>query len=298
MKVLRFAALLLTLALFFSRVTNAQVEEDFQPKSIDRLFLTPCGKVLPSMEVNLTLGGAYGTMNRGEYLGIAAVGLGNVAELEISTWRLVSNFLSGTLALGTTSLKISLLKETDNTPGMALTFRSNPSWAKMETSGQDLSSEISAEVTKVSFETHFAGLYLTVSKQLFTGTAFNAGLSLTDMRTRSGSAIMITAPMFNEFPDQQVNLLGGYIGFSRLVNSRTTVMGELSTIPRFSYDPEINDLSIDQVALIIAGFRFYFSPNLSTDAGVKYRTDYAGIADAEISVGLNAGFNLQDLLRK
>jgi len=286
------------MALVCCGVSLAEDESDFQPKPIDRLFLTPCGKVLPSMDVNLTLGGAYGTMNRGEYLGIAAVGLGNVAELEISTWRLVSNFLRGTMALGTSSLKISIIRETQQMPSVALAFRSNPSWAKMETSGRDLTSAVSATVSEVSFETHFASLYLAVTKQIFSGTSINAGVSLTDMRTRAGQAILTTTPQFNTFPNHQENLPGGFFGFTRQVNPRTMVMGEVSTIPRYSYNPVNNNLSIDQVASVIAGFRFYFSPHFSTDAGVKYRTDYAGIADAEISVGLNVGFNVQDLMKK
>lgn len=287
--------------LSFIIAASAQEPGKFSPKPIDRLFLTPSGEVLPSMNVNFALGGSYGTMNKGEYLGIAAVGLGNVAELEISTWRLVSNLFNGTTALGTTTLKIALMKESKGLPrpGATLTFRSTPSWALVEYDMNELTSEVRETVRSLKFETHLASLFLTVSKKLWDDLSLNAGISLTDSRTRSGIADLVNQPSLPQvIPDLQENLIGGFIGFQRQVNPRTILMFEVSSVPRFTYRSFDNRLELDQVALLIGGFRFYFNQWMSTDAGVKYRTDYIGIADAEISVGMNLGFNIQELLKR
>jgi hypothetical protein len=280
-------------------VSLSIAQENFNAQPLARLFLIPNAKVLPSMQVNLTLGGTYGTMNKGEYLGIAGVGLGNVAELEVSTWRLVSNLFNGTTALGTTSLKVQLLKamEGTNLPDVNMTFRSNPSWADIEYSGGDLSGDVAQEVSEIRFQMHLASLFLAFSEKLFKDVTMHAGVSLTDVRTRSGSALYWDQASYTEIPNTQKNLVSGFIGFERQVNPKTILMVEASGNPRFNFNTETGKIEIDQVALVIAGVRFYFTERISTDAGVKYRTDYAGIADAEISVGLNFGFNLQEFFK-
>jgi len=289
--------IIITSMVFLMIAVQAIAAEPFEAKPLARLFMTPNGRVLESMEVSLTLGGAFGAMNKGEYLGIASIGLGDVAELEVSTWRLVSNLFKGTTALGTTSLKVVVFRSGEESmlPDATLTFRSNPSWASIKVSGDDLSSDIIDQVDDVNFEMHMASLYLTVSKYLFADITLHAGVSLMDVRTRSGSALLVDTPASSDIPDLQENIVSGFVGFERQVNPRTILMGEISSVPRFNYRPQRNMLEVDQVALIIAGFRFYFTERISTDAGVKYRTDYDGIADAEISVGLNVGFNLKQV---
>lgn len=279
---------------------HAAAQESFEAQPLERLFSVPSGRVLKTMEVALTLGGAYGSMNKGEYLGIASVGLGSVAELEVSTWRVVSNIFTGTTALGTTAIKVAVLTEGSNPvfPSVTVAFRLNPSWASLEFSGSDLSEEIRDDVDEVKFETHTASLYVNVSKELTKSISLHGGLFLTDVRTRSGSAILAGGLSSGPIPDMNEDHIGGFIGFVRQVNPRTFVMGEACSIPRYKYIPSNNQLEVDQVALIIAGFRFYFAKRISTDAGVKYRTDYEGIADAEISVGLNVGFNVQEVFTR
>ena len=295
MSSLKGITIVLTVIISLIITVEAIADEPFRAKPLARLFLTPNGRVLESMEVSLTLGGAFGAMNKGEYLGIASIGLGDVAELEVSTWRLVSNLFKGTTALGTTSLKVVAFRAGEESllPDATITFRSNPSWASIEVSGDDLASDIGEEVDGVDFEMHMASLYLTISKHLFERVTLHAGVSLMDVRTRSGKALM--SNIFFNIPDLQENIVSGFVGFERQVNPRTILMSEVSSVPRFNYRPLGNKLEVDQVALIIAGFRFYFTERISTDAGVKYRTDYDGIADAEISVGLNVGFNLKQV---
>ena len=298
MSSLKGITIVLTVIISLIITVEAIADEPFRAKPLARLFLTPNGRVLESMEVSLTLGGAFGAMNKGEYLGIASIGLGDVAELEVSTWRLVSNLFKGTTALGTTSLKVVVFRagEESMLPDATLTFRSNPSWASIEVSGDELSSDIIDQVDEVNFEMHMASLYFTVSKYLFADITLHAGVSLMDVRTRSGSALLVDTLMNGDILDLQENIVSGFVGFERQVNPHTILMGEISSVPRFNYrPPPLNTLEVDQVALIIAGFRFYFTERISTDAGVKYRTDYDGIADAEINVGLNVGFNLKQV---
>jgi len=295
---MRFQKVILIAALVvFTVIPAVMAGDETSPQQLARLFTVPKGRVLESMDVSLTLGGAFGSMNKGEYLGIASVGLGNVAELEISTFRLVSNLFKGTTALGTTALSVAVLNGTEDNylPDVAITFRANPSWALFEARHDDIVDDLSAQVDEVSYEMHMAALYVTFSKQLMAGITLHGGVSLTDVRTRNGEAFLSGSPSITVIPDLQENLYSGFIGIERNVNDQTILIAEVSGVPRFNYKPVQNTLKADQVAAIIAGFRFYFTPKVSTDAGVKYRSDYAGIADAEISVGLNVGFSLASI---
>jgi len=273
--------------------------EDFQAQSLARLFTVPQGRVLESMEVLLSLGGAYGSMNKGEYLGRASVGLGDFAELEISTWRLVSNLVNGSTALGTTALTVGLIRQQPGTalPDLALSFRLNPSWKDVEVSGSDLADEIEDEVDEVKFQAHFASLYMNLSKNITAELKLHGGIFLTDMRTRSGSAL-VTGGGLVTIPDERQDLIGGFGGIEHQLNPRTYLIAEISSVPRFNYAPSSSTLAIDQVAMFIGGVRFFFDRRISMDAGVKYRSDYGGIADSEIAVGLNIGFNVADAFHK
>lgn len=267
-------------------------QESVQITPLSRLFTVPTGGVLGSYEVNLTLGGAYGSMNKGEYLGVASVGLGNVAEVEISTLHLVSNLFQSSTAMGTTALKIGLLHE-NHDPGLAdiaVIFRLNPSWSKVNSNDRDLLPEIQSQVSAIHFEMHIASLYAAMSKTFGDGFRVHGGVYLMDLRTREGIANYVT-----EFPDMRKNLVSGFIGIERQVNPRTIIMAEVSGVPRYNYYPSTNLMTADQVALMIAGVRFNFAQRISADAGVRFRSDYVGIADADIAVGLNLGVNLYEM---
>jgi hypothetical protein len=281
-----------------SMALGTAAQEPFQATPIQRLFTIPTGRILGSYEVLLTLGGAYGAMNKGEYLGIASVGLGNVAEVEISTWRMVSNLFQGTTALGTTAIKVGLLHEDGSAykPDIAMIFRLNPSWTEVKSEDRKFLSEIQDQVQEVDFKMHIASLYLGVSKSLSENLVLHTGAFLMDIRTKEGQvSFPNTSPgSFFNIPDMRKNVVSGFLGFERQVNARTSIMAEICGSPRYNYNQDTT-ITVDQVATIIAGVRFYFADRISADAGVKYRTDYVGIADADIAVGLNAGINLYEL---
>jgi hypothetical protein len=269
-------------------------QEGFHAVPVTRLFTAPTGRILPSMDVLFTVGGAYGTMNKGEYLGTAAVGLGDVAELEVSTWRLVSNLFNGSTALGTTAIKVAVLRGEESgrgLPNVAAAFRMSPSWSAVGASGSAIASDLEGEVSEVRFEVHAANLYLNLSKEVLERLYLHGGAFLTDISTRYGNA-SLTRGGAQAFPDRRESQVSGFLGFEREVNPRTVVTGEVVGVPRFDYSPADNRIDIAQVAMIVAGVRFHFARRISTDVGIKYRTDYDGIADAEINVGVNAGFNI------
>jgi hypothetical protein len=297
----RFHGLGLLIAGFLCSVISfrAASQESFPITPVQRLFTVPTGRILGSYEVLLTLGGAYGAMNKGEYLGIASVGLGNVAEVEISTWRMVSNLFQGTTALGTTALKVGLLHENGSAsrPDVAMIFRLNPSWSEVKSNDRKFLAEVEGQVSEIHFKMHIASLYLSVSKSLSPALALHAGAFLMDVRTKEGSVSFPDAPYAPlSIPDFRKNLVSGFFGFESQVNDRTFILGEVTGSPRYNYHVGSNTMSVDQVATVIAGVRFYFASRISADAGVKYRSDYLGIADADIAVGLNAGINLYDLV--
>jgi len=292
----------LALTMALAAVSAQAQAEEFQAQPLARLFTVPSGRVLSSMEVLLTLGGAYGSMNKGEYLGRASLGLGDFAELEVSTWRLVSNLFNGTASLGTTALSVGVLRPEEGSllPDASICFRMNPSWKKVEVRGNDLAENLRDDVNEVNFEMHFASLYLNLSRELIKDVTLHAGVYLTDMRTRSGMADRADSANTSgsvAIPDAREDMVGGFAGLERKINPRTILMAEIFSVPRFKYTLASNELKIDQVTMFIAGVRFHFARRISTDAGVKYRSDYKGIADSEITVGLNFGFNLEEAFK-
>jgi hypothetical protein len=60
----------------------------------------------------------------------------------------------------------------------------------------------------------------------------------------------------------------------------------------------MKEITVKQVWHGVAGVRFFLTPYAAIDAGIRYRDDYSGLADAEIVMGLNLGLNILDEIRK
>jgi len=115
----------------------------------------------------------------------------------------------------------------------------------------------------------------------------HSGLTLTDIRVKD-----MTVDYFwqedNDAPEErQRNLIGGFAGFEIEYNPQTKLMVEVKTDSKHEYNLEKKEIDVSRTYVAIGGVRFFFTKWLSIDTGVLYQTNYKGIADSQIKLGLN-----------
>jgi len=89
-------------------------------------------------------------------------------------------------------------------------------------------------------------------------------------------------------PNCQRNNLRAVRRLRYQANPRTFVMAEIDGVPEYRFRRKGPTTRGDPQRLAGAmGVRFYFSPYIAVDSGVRYRSDYDGIADANIHASMN-----------
>lgn len=287
------------LAVVFISSLNAYAEENqdlARNKYFSRLFIAPTGRMLPSGIVALSFGGAFATQGGKEYLGLFSIGLGGVAELEVSTAHLVSNIFFSSKWIGTTALKFTVYNGKPETklPKVMLAFRSNR-WSSIEGSGSDLAGPAnedgSSGISSVDFKTHLTSLYLSATSELSPKLSVSGGLVWHDIRTKD---LWYYTNNFKstELTDMKKSVVGAFGGVENLLNPTTYSLLEIGLIPEIRFDDKMEKMKIGQLWYSMVGVRFFFREMTAVDAGIKYRSDYSGLADAEIVVGLNIGIDV------
>lgn len=252
--------------------------------ALPRLFNVPTGDVMRSLNVYLNGGGAFGAEKERSVLARAGLGLGDVAEVEVSTWSIVSSLRKTNATIPTSAFKMQVLRETASRPAVAWSLRGTTSWQLVE--NEDLGT---------SFQTRLMKLYLVGSRN-FGSFRGHFGAGLTDIRVRNPVGWSFADTLQ---PELQRNLLTPFAGFSAQANPRTLVMAEIDGIPEYHFAAgrAADEKSIRTVWSGSMGVRFYFSPYVAVDSGVRYRSDYKGIADANIHAALNFLLPIGDRLR-
>jgi hypothetical protein len=270
-----------------------------------RLFVIPSAYVLKSFEVNASVGTNFGviTEEKRPFLGRTRIGLGDLAEVEISNEGIINRLSKGSPAIPTVAFKLQLLPEGRVFPAVAGALRSSL-WT-----GEERSLSAATRVkfqlpsNSIKFEKRLATLYLVASKTIGP-TSFHAGMSISDLRVRAKDAG--TGASFS--PDAEFikandrdyfnkNIFTPFAGLQAAVNDRTMLMMELSRIAEYRFDEDEPILDANKVTtrlMGIAGVRFFFFNWMALDTGVRYRSDFHGIGDAQIEAGLNFGLSLRD----
>ena len=276
-----------------SMATAEQVDSD----NISRLCIAPTGRMLPSGTVNMAIGGAFASQGGKEYLGLFSVGLGGVAEFEISTAHIVTNVLDASEAISTTALKFTVFKpkEGSKIPHAMVALRSNR-WSEVEGSGSALAGPADAneDITGVDFDTHLTSLYLSLTSVLSQSYTVHAGAVWHDVRTKN----LKYSGREDRPSDTKNALIGFYGGVEHRLNENTISMFEFGEKPKIEFSDDMREITVKQIWHGVAGVRFFLTPYAAIDAGIRYRNDYSGLADAEIVMGLNLGLNILDEIRK
>jgi len=274
-----------------------ETEEEIEKGPIDprRLFIVPVADVLRSLEVNLGGGSAFGVRKEETrpFLGHVRLGLGGVAEVELSTMEIINELAEGSASIPTAAFKLKFLSEGKWRPAVAAALQSSL-WDTEERDGV-------VPYGTVKFQKRLSTLYLVASKT-FEKMSIHAGLSVSDLRIRTLEAddTPISPPDGSEKDYFNKNLFGPFIGFRIELNPKTFLMMEVEQIASYEFDETIPVVSEDDINVEwmgIVGVRFFFFDWLALDTGVMYRSDYHGIGDAHIHAGLNINLSLSKIGR-
>lgn len=244
------------------------------PAELPRLFNVPTAEVLGSLDLYFTGGGAFGIEKERNFLGHAGLGLGDIAEVEFATQAVINSLQQGSSSVPTSAFKMQMLRARDHLPAIAASLRGTTSWHYLK--GND---------PNISFETRLTKLYLVASKQFGQATA-HLGAGLTDVRVRNPRGWRFHNPAEKEL---QRNLVAPFGGVAIQANPKALVMIEIEGLPSYNfveggtYDGD----RIENIWAGVIGVRFYFTNWLAADTGVRYRSDFDGIADANIQANIN-----------
>ncbi len=252
-----------------------------EPAVLPRLFNVPTANVLGSLDIYFTGGGAFGIEKERHFLGRAGLGLGDIAEVEFATQSVINSLQRGSSSLPTSAFKMLIIREQLGLPAVAVALRGTTSWQSLD--GSDSTSYF-------SFETRFTKLYLVVSKRVNNVTG-HFGIGLTDVRVRNLQSwnFMSGNPGNTYAGELQRNLWAPFGGISIQANPKTQVMVEIEGLPSYEFGEgrEYSAKNIKNIWAGVVGVRFYFTNWLAADTGVRYRSDFDGIADANIQANIN-----------
>lgn len=258
-----------------------------------RLFIIPVADVLGSMELNIGGGTTFGVRKdeKRPFLGHLRLGLGGVAEVEVSTLGIINQLADGATFIPTAAFKLKFLPEGKWYPSIAGALRSSL-WHTEERG-------------EVKYQKRVSTLYFVASKT-FGNFSLHVGGSINDLRIRTRTiADGYISPTEQEavISDKDYinkNLFGPFLGVRLELNPKTFLMMEVEQVAKYDFDetnPILTKKDISTEWMLITGVRFFFFDWLALDAGVMYRSDYYGIGDAHIEAGLNINLPLPRIFR-
>ncbi len=263
-----------------------------------KFFSAPAATVLNSMEVMINMGSSFGIEEADGFLGRIAIGLGGIAEIELSRSSFMDNLTGNQKSFPSSVFKMSLIPQRFAhywfVPNLSLQLHSTP-WRSNVNPNSSLNAEVKAyydasNLSRLNMDNRFTTLYGIIGKD-FTFIQLHGGISLTDVRVRNAYQWIFHQDLgfdvYETIPDMQKNLIYPFGGLSILANNDTQLLAELQAIPFIDYSIVTKKVEIKQTWQAIVGVRFFIARWISLDTGVKYLSSAKGIADSEVNFGLN-----------
>jgi hypothetical protein len=286
---------------------NAQIKRhtfDFLKSASEpsRLFNIPTASVLQSTEFLFSSGSAFGVEGGRALLRKFTVGLGGIAEVEMSTSGVTNRLTGESETMPTSSFKVCLIperfREISYLPDISVQLRST-SWKPLSGERENIRPEYTMAdargenlISIQNLEKRYSVLFLGVGKR-WTFGGIQLGVSQTDVRTKEGiryHTVYVDSYYrvdFDTIPAMRKSFIAPFGGIEIAANNHTRLIAEIQAIPIFDYSLMQRTIEISQAWLGVAGVRFFIAKWFSLDTGVKYQSDYHGIADAEINIGIN-----------
>lgn len=261
-------------------------------------FSTPTGRVLNSLEIMVSGGSSFGIEETDGLLGRISFGLGGIGEIELTRSSFMDNLTGKQKSLPTSVFKVALIPQRFSQywfmPDISLQLHSTP-WSSNVDPDSRLRAGVKADyagmnLSSMNMENRFTTLYSIIGKD-FNFLSLHGGITLTDVRVRNSYQWIyhqdLGYSVYHEIPDMQKNIIAPFGNLSILANKDTRLMAEIQAIPLMDYNIRSQKVEIKKTWLAIVGVRFFITPWMSLDTGVKYLSSAKGIADSEVNLGVN-----------
>lgn len=261
------------------------------PHDVNKIFATPTADVLKSLDLNIILGGAFGFEESSAFLGNIALGLGGVADVEVNTGSLLGALANVNQNIPTITLKGKIYTGAENYPAIAIGLRSSNDWdrTRIYESGIRASEPNLYEegLRNVDYEARITTAFVAFSKNVNENLSLHAGGGISDLRYRNVRLgwYLYDYTSNNEINKKQLGYAFG--GFIYTINERAQFMFEAQTMPYFNVSTKDRTIIPKQRGLMVAGIRSAVSKVLLFDTGIRYQSNYKGLADTQIRLSLS-----------
>lgn len=272
-------------------------EEEIEPVTPPRLFVVPTANVIRSFDVSLVGGGSFGAgeaeSSASSLLGTFAIGLADIAQIEIGTMGVTGALKAGTIPKPAPGFKMKLLPEGKYWPGVAASVHICM-WTNEDKS---------TSIGDVTYSTKSSDFYVVATKKFelnrgnLRSISLHGGLDILDARLKT------SAMEEAKEPDLTKTILAPFGGLEVWVTERGKAMLEFGKAPGFIFDiydvgekythddktdddtdsvgiqkkDEWDDIS--EVWVGTLGVRFFITRHVAMDVGVTYRSDFEGVSD-------------------
>ncbi len=273
-------------------------EEQFVfPHTLNRLFSIPNSKIINSLDFSFLIGSSFGFADNTGVLGTLGLGLGGYGDIEIGSESLLGSMFSSSENFTNIGIKVKILTESENIPGVAIGIKANNSWNSSRNDGDFIRTSESglydAGLRTADYDSRMTSVYAVIGKMVVSGLTLQAGIDFADLRYKNVYVVFNegnSTYMQNEQEREAViNFFGG---FEYHLNNRTILMFELQSYPYLKVSTTDGLIKASRRIVTVAGFRFFISKWLLLDTGVRYQDNYSGLAETEIRIGLNGIWNL------
>ncbi len=281
-----------------ARLTEQAIEpqetKSFTFRQPSRLFSVPTAAVIPELSIGLTLGNSFGQQERRAFLGNVSIGIGEIAELELNTGGMVGNVVAGTSRMSTWAMKVRFTSGDEYWPAAAVSLRSSNDWDEanfdavaLEASSPDF---YRSGLRGLDYEMRMTTAALSLSWKTHEKTTVHGTIGIADIRNRNLGVQRKDSIYFFDTSVRRSSqwLVSG--GFATIVKSRTCILVEAQTIPFFNYNVTSGSLKLEHMYVGAVGIRFALGKAITLDSGVRYQSDFIGLADVQIRVALNGVF--------
>jgi hypothetical protein len=278
------------------------------------LFNLPSMDVLRSAEICLSGGSSFGMESRSALVRNFTVGLGGIAEAEISTSGMTNQLTGESESFATSSFKVNLVPDRLRrfwfVPNVVVQLKSS-SWKSIENEPGSIlpvythASAYSGEnLMSLRVKQRFSDFRLIFGKRWTFGGVL-AGVCATDVRLKEGIRDYYTVEASGQtlyrtggIPEMQEHYWTPLGGIEIQANDKTRLMAEIQSVPVFDFDVGHQNVVLSKAWLGVAGIRFFITDWFTLDAGVKTQSNDKGIADAEIRLGGNWVIPVPDWIKK
>jgi hypothetical protein len=241
------------------------------------------------------LGGSFGFSDNNGFLGTVALGLGGYGDIELGSESLLGSMFTSNETFANVGMRIKIFSEAQSIPGISIGIRTNNDWnSSRNNSGIIHASSpglYNAGLRLVNYDSRMTSLFAAFSKRLKPHFIAHIGLNYSDLRYRNVYTIYREEFVYSNNDEQKNNVWNFFGGFEYELSNRTILLIEAQTFPYLKASTTDGTLSPSRRVVTVFGLRFFVSKWLLVDSGIRYQSNYSGLADAELRVGLNGMWN-------